>query len=232
MLPILVLGLPVALLVIGMILMVMFLDVALLRPAHQTHSAAARQFPILEGPSLRRWAEDYAATTAARHLKRSRSASQIAALAEEIETALSSVLEWTRVDFMADTAGRCRGGRKSVSATMPEVLAISDELRHKKPQVVNRILERAQANAAGCPLLNDEGRCEAFAVRPLHCRMHCPACMESGESQIAGDDPFAITLGEGMTRGLSRGLAAAGLDPQLYDLNTALASVLKTPAAS
>lgn len=251
MLAVVVLCLTVFVLATCLVFVVMFLDVAFLRPVPQLlHASSARPLPLLEGRSLRRWAEGWSASLAARRLKRSPSPAAIVALTAEIEATVTDMLRWAHVESATDPSEPCRRGQDAIAVTTPELLAITSDLsRTKSKLVVEAIQERAQKNverqgaklptdgagAPSCPLLDAEGRCAAFASRPLHCRTHCPACVEIGESPDAAspaNDPFAIALGEGVTRGLARGLSAAGLDHQLYDLNSALAVALKQPTAA
>ncbi|MEX0586912.1 MAG: hypothetical protein WD176_09720, partial [Pirellulales bacterium] len=251
MLAVVVLFLTAIVLAVCLVFIGMFLDVGVLRPAPQSiHTSAARPLPLLEGRSLRRWAEDWAASLVARKLKQSPSPAAIVAVTAEIESNVTDMLRWAHVETVTDPSVPCRRGQDAIAVTTPELLAITSDLsRTKSQQVVEAIQERARTNverraakqpadgaeAPSCPLLDAEGRCAAFASRPLHCRTHCPACVAIGESPAAArfaDDPFAIALGEGVNRGLARGLSAAGLDHQTYDLNSALAVALKQPTAA
>jgi hypothetical protein len=218
----------------GLVFMVMFLDVAL-HPAHAY--VGAGNLPLLEGRSLQRWAARWAEAKAKQHLAQKPSAAAVVELAADVESSLSDLLEWARVEpHEYQEPALCERGESAIRVTAPEVFVIADNLRRtKSKQVLSGIEERAREGAihapeSPCPLLDAEGHCETFASRPLFCRSHCPACEAAGEpTTVASNDPFALAVGEGVTQGLVRGLTSAGLDHQVYDLSSALAVALETP---
>lgn len=129
------------------------------------------------------------------------------------------------------------GGEHRIAVTPPEVLAIAEQLRHTFPDTeVQRIREKASRSArlargltaeqyalAGipCPLLVGRDGCLTFESRPMHCRN---GCFESG----AGGNRCDCKAAE-QGAGIARGLAAAGLECDRYELNAALATALSSP---
>lgn len=100
--------------------------------------------------------------------------------------------------------------------------------------------ERGRARLA-CGLLDAQGHCEAYEVRPLVCagvfslsREDCDAAARAptaGPQQVPLDRPAkAWTMG--VSGGLQRALVDAGLDGNLYELNSAVLCALDTPRAA
>lgn len=132
----------------------------------------------------------------------------------------------------------------------------------KLPEEIEDVLERALANTgktpnmgqtdyAGadirCPLLGADDSCLAYAVRPIRCRRWCaweqeretagPSEPHGGTSKVADRDwhdheSRSHLVIEGAEYGFCRGLQSAGLDGNLYELNSALATALQTDDAA
>lgn len=126
--------------------------------------------------------------------------------------------------------------------TMPEALAIAEQLRSHLPRAqVRRVLKTACANleastkstdgeakdqACVCPLLGDDGHCLVFAARPLQCRAMSKTIRPNVEHDAVAEKEFCATVSEGMREGLAAALTAAGHDGRRYELNRSLAQSL------
>jgi Fe-S-cluster containining protein len=92
-----------------------------------------------------------------------------------------------------------------------------------------------------CGLLGDDGLCQAYAARPLVCagvfslsRTACETAATSpnlAEQAIPLDRPVKAWM-MGLSGGLQRALVEAGLDGNLYELNSAVLCALETPDAA
>ena len=91
-----------------------------------------------------------------------------------------------------------------------------------------------------CPLLDSQLLCAVYPVRPLCCRAWNSLSLEACHDCYFGNhvcqtiplDAHAYEIGQGVRSGLSRGIEAAGLDGNFYELNSALVVVLdKSDAA-
>ena len=94
-----------------------------------------------------------------------------------------------------------------------------------------------------CPLQGGGHVCCVYATRPLRCRpLHAIAVakeMRSHSESLAdrpaeapGEIRHEETVAEGIEIGLTRALKSAGLDAEVYELNSALATALETPDAA
>lgn len=102
-------------------------------------------------------------------------------------------------------------------------------------------LDDTQISAAEtpCPLQGDDRVCCVYSARPLRCRPLLAAVIARrlGLQAGAGADqnsPWANheeTVERGAEQGLTQGLQAAGLDANVYELNSALVIALDTPDA-
>lgn len=210
-------------------------------------AAGGPQLPLLAGEALRRWAAELAQNVVARYSALPKSGQNAVALAQEIESEASQVLDRSLPNNAVSRWAQCNDCKSEpIRITAPEALAIAEELRHSLPPYeAQRIYERAKSNvqlgasepaeAPGCPLLAEGGRCSVFAVRPLHCRGRCcPQCdapREEASSTAVSANQFAATFGEGLSEGFSQGLTAAGLDGGSYELNRALVEAIEEPNA-
>ncbi|MBI1900657.1 MAG: hypothetical protein HYS13_06045 [Planctomycetia bacterium] len=241
------------------VLLVVFFAGAFLNAAFASPRAlaaagdAGRRLPLLSGGALRRWAEDKAREVVAKHARRPRTAEMPIALAHEIEGLASRVIDESLQRGPRGRSAQCASsGRDAIAASAPEVLAIADDLRrHVSRRELAAIRSRAERNAdrsaaedalrgeagsPGCPLLSQHGCCLTNESRPIYCRGRCPECRGEGGAcgadQERPDAAFAVEVGQGVSDGLRQGLAAAGWDGQLYELNTALVRALDLPDAT
>lgn len=145
----------------------------------------------------------------------------------------------------------------SVDITPLEALVVADYVtRHIDEPKLSKIRERLAVNAQRraamtaeerrnirmrCGLLGDDGLCQAYDARPLVCagvyslsRMACEAAATNAnlaEQNVPLDRPAkAWTMG--ISGGLQRALVDAGLDGNLYELNSIVLRALDTPRAA
>jgi len=228
------------------------------REAFAPASLAKRQeragaaLPLLGGDALRRWGSALAQRIAGDRLQRRASRQTAIALAHELEDEATQVIERSLPSIAAVREPQCSDcSAQTIHVTVPETLAIVDELRQNaSSHELRRVRDRARRNveqmsrestdasaSTCCPLLSDDHRCAAFAARPLSCRGRCcPNCDQAAEtrSTTESDSPrlFAVTFGEGISAGLSQELTKAGLDGRSYELNRALTQALDVPDAA
>ncbi len=145
----------------------------------------------------------------------------------------------------------------SADVTPLEALIVADHLHRQAdaPQLA-RLRARLLLNVAlranmtaedrdrtrlRCGLLGDDGLCSVYAARPLVCAgvfsLSRSACQQSAqhadlaEQQVPLDRPAkAWTMG--LSGGLQRALVDAGLDGNLYELNSIVLVALDTPNAT
>lgn len=153
----------------------------------------------------------------------------------------------------------CRAGcgwccHFKIEATAPEVLAIAAHVAALAPARREAMLARATDNvraAAGlsyaehrainqpCPFLVDSA-CSVYEVRPALCRNYHSTDVGQCRSSFdaPGNESFVDTgidalseAGYGTTAGFRCASAAAGVDPRLYDLDSAFLEAMRDPRA-
>lgn len=212
-------------------------------------AATAVSLPLLAGDALRRWASESARRIVSRYSAKRANGQAAVAMAQAIEAETSHVIERSLPSGAVAPEPQCSEcSEQTIEVTVPEALAIVDELRQKaSSRELERVRERAKANlqrmsaaSAGassamlCPLLSDDNHCAVFGSRPLYCRGRCcPQCDLPGEpganEEAEAVRRFAATFGEGVSAGFSQGLTSAGLDGGSYELNRALVQALDDP---
>jgi len=229
-------SLPFAVLLTASALGLVFLQEAF-APSAGTASARTPglRLPLMSGEALRSWATGWARKIASDFVARPRGPNTAVALARELESETSRLIERSLPEAAADRDSHCREcSMQPIRVTAPEALAMVDELqRHASSSDLRRVYARAQnnlrqqsfASPAICPLLADDEHCSVFAARPLYCRSHCGAdCVMAPDSR--SEQPSAsqvvMTLGEGVSDGLTQALEAAHLDGRCYELNHAV----------
>lgn len=139
-----------------------------------------------------------------------------------------------------------------VTATGPEILVLADFLRTLDDPGIPAEVAAARAATSGfddtqraalrrpCPILGADGRCRAYAVRPLACRLYfskdaavCAALAEGWAPDapletVAGAHRLHAHLLADMLDALER----AGHPPATYELNSALDRALAAPDAT
>lgn len=235
--------LPAVVIVAGGVLAFAFLKEGFVPAASQRDLAAISRLPLLRGDSLRRWAADVAKSVMAKYTARPWTQISAAEAAREIESEASRVIDRIVPRVAPLRSSRCPDrGEGPIQVTMPEAMAIAEELRAKLPTVeLRRLVQQARDNEraaadksrgepALCPLLADDGHCLVYATRPLHCRARrCPnrqQCPDTSDRAAAAE--FSLTVSEGMREGLATALTTAGLDGQSYELNHSLVQALST----
>jgi len=203
------------------------------------------RLPLLSGEALRTWATGWARQIAAGIVARPRGPNTAVALARELESETSGLIDRSLPEAAAAGDRHCREcSLQPIRVTAPEALAMVEELqRHASSSDLRRVYARAKnnlrqqsfASPAICPLLADDERCSVFAARPLYCRSHCGAdCVMAGDSH--SEEPTAsqvvMTLGEGVSDGLTQALEAARLDGRSYELNHAVVQAVDIPNAA
>jgi len=147
-------------------------------------------------------------------------------------------------------------GQGMVGVTVPEVIEIADYIRRTATRAERkRIHDLAVDNArkitdldhtqiseaeTPCPLKGDDRVCRTYSARPLRCRpLHAAViARQFGLQAGTGADPTSPwashekTVEQGAEQGLTQGLQAAGLDANVYELNSALVIALDTPDAA
>jgi hypothetical protein len=247
----------IALAAVAGLALLMFLDVGFAESIRGRTSSESKQagLPLLGGEELRRWAKGVAERIVSKHASQPRGRDSVLGMAAEVLDGTSQV-----ISEVASTTHRPRSRATSCSArchemigvTAPEALAIVEELESVlSKRSIDAIRERARCNARQavglnhdqfpaanltCPLYTESGRCATFASRPLYCRGACAECAP-GECrreshEVPPSQAFATTVGDGMLAGLKTGLESAGLDGQIYELNSALSAALSTPDAA
>jgi hypothetical protein len=241
------------LLALGLIVLVFF-DAAFASPKGASPMGGAqRDLPLLSGNALRQWASSKARRVVAKFSKSSRKASTTSALASEIECLTDDIIAASVPWTLRGPVAQCdRSCRDTISLTTPETLAIVEKLRGRlSERELKKIRNRSQKNAEWlavrdlsdnspiatvCPLLSHDGCCISYEARPVFCRGHSTNCVGDEVGNAAAierpERAFAAAVGQGITDGLTKGLTAAGLDGQLYELNSALVAALDSPDAA
>ena len=243
--------LPLTLVVAGLVVGTLLMREAFFSRAERMPASWAVSLPLLGGEALRRWASELAERIVFVHAKDRQSRQAAVALAHEVETQASQVLERSLPKSAIVREPQCGDcNAQAIYVSVPETLAIVEELQQNaSSHELRRVRNRARRNvrrmaeaeagtsaAAICPLLSENQRCAIYAARPLYCRGRCcPNCDLPGDDGSAAvnaaPQTFAATFGEGLSEGLSQGLTNAGLDGRQYELNRALVKALSVPDA-
>lgn len=143
-----------------------------------------------------------------------------------------------------------------VEAKALEVVAIAQYVSTRfSSETVSSILEQAKRNVAEaknltpaehvttnqkCPFLI-ENRCSIYPVRPSKCRnfhaSESKGCKDSYEQPYNLYIPNSFiaevfAAGNGMEQGFEQAAANAGIDPRMYDLNSAFVEAFENPKAA
>jgi Fe-S-cluster containining protein len=120
----------------------------------------------------------------------------------------------------------------------PALLRIRDRLSENAARRAAMSVEERSRIRLRCGLLGDDGLCQVYAARPLVCagvfslsRTACELAATHNDpaSQRVPLDRPAKAWTMGISGGLQRALVEAGLDGNLYELNSAVLRALQTP---
>lgn len=207
--------------------------------------------PFVGGDALRQWAATNAAQWTEHRLAEKRNAGTASRLAAEIEEgAMHAMLPMAGLSDLERVVACPESGQGMVGVTAPEALSIAAFLRqNSSPAERQRIFEMAADNAKKiaarphgdsaapplpCPLQGGGHVCCVYSSRPLRCRiLHAMNIAENlgghGAPCVAGHER---TVAEGIELGVTGALKSAGVDAEVYELNSALATALEEPNAA
>lgn len=141
-------------------------------------------------------------------------------------------------------------GQGTIGISAPEAIGIADFIRyHLPPGDRDRIRALARENVtalesaavgpqpeAPCPLQGESCVCVTYAARPLQCRpFHAATIADhlglhpSQPDRVSRWEAHVREVAQGIRQGLTEGIESAGLDANLYELNSALLAVLDRP---
>lgn len=218
------LTLPVSIVVVAGIGLLMFLDVAFSPPA----ALKPRMLPLLKDGALRQWAVDRCRGIVRSWLGAHPKKTEAASLARTVERDAEAVLGETLFDQPPASRGLqlCREGCGAPQITVPEALAIVEDMRELPRREQDKIKQQASSAAKSglntCPLMTSLKMCACAVARPVSCRGRCLA----GFDQSPDATVWANTFEDGLMEGMQQELTSAGLDGTRYDLNVALATLL------
>jgi Fe-S-cluster containining protein len=224
--------------------------------AERREAASRWRPPFLRGADLFGWAKETAQRMVGFRLAKEQTAGTPVKLAAEIQEGATRAMLPLAAE--ADIVRRvpCPDeGQGMIGVTVPEVLEIADYIRRtathaerKRIHALARENARQMANPddtqisgaeTPCPLQGDDRVCCVYSARPLRCRpLHAALIARRlGLQADAGADqnsPWANheeTVERGAEQGLTQGLRVAGLDANVYELNSALVIALDKPDA-
>ena len=256
---IIVLSLSVAFLALSLIAIVIFLRAAFCgeQDLLEADKAALNwRPPFVRGGALRNWAAMTAERLAQDGLRGERTNETVVELAAKLEEgAVHAMLPLARPSELERIVACPETGQGIVGVTAVEALTVAAHLRKSYSRAdQERIYEVAVDNSKKikaakesipllwCPLQGPDQVCCVYAARPLCCRpLHAIAVdkaigsrsMEAGShAEAPDDDRHEHAIEQGIEIGLARALNSAGLDANVYELNSALALALEMPYAA
>lgn len=204
--------------------------------------------PFVGGDALRTWAATNAARVTEKQLAGKRDARTASRLAAEIEEgAMHAMLPMAGLEDLERVVACPESGQGIVGVTAPEALSIAAFLRKNcssdqrrrihemaadnAKKIASRPRSEAVAAPLPCPLQGGDHVCCVYSSRPLRCRiLHAMNIAETlGAPCETGHER---TVAEGVETGVSRALKSAGVDAEVYELNSALATALAEPNAA
>ena len=254
-------GLILALLFYGL-LVLLLVGVVLLLPksilGEPARSVLKWVPPFLGGKALRDWAATTAEKLAKKRLAGKRTGETASLLAMEMEeAAMHAMLPLLEPKDLDQSVACPETGQGHVGVTAPEALAIATHIRKNKSRAEQkRIYESAVENAKKiasrapsdqtphpCALQGSNHVCRVFGQRPLRCRPLHAISITKEVGQRAGlptdsevgatDEPrHEEIVAQGIETGVTRALKSAGLDSNIYELNSAVATALEIPDAA
>jgi hypothetical protein len=214
--------------------------------------------PFLGGNALRDWAATAAERLARRRLAGRRTGRTAGQLAMEMEEAAMHAMLPLVEDADLERIVACpEAGQGRIGLTAPEALAIAAYIRRNKSHAEQkRIYDLAVENAKKiaslapgdptpppCALQGADHVCSVFSQRPLRCRpLHAAFVTKERRDQetpsfqppaeAPGEPGHEQIIAQGMEIGVTRAMKSAGLDANIYELNSALATALENPDAA
>lgn len=258
---VLIIGLLLALL-FQVLLIVVLIAIGLLLPESLLGEPARSVLkwvpPFLGGKALRDWAATTAEQLAQKRLAGKRTGETASLLAMEMEeAAMHAMLPLLEPRELERIVACPEKGQGHVGVTAPEALAIAAHIRKNKSRAEQeRICESAVENAKKiasrapgdqtphpCSLQGPDHVCCVFALRPLRCRPLHAISVAKEIGQRAGQPTPSATgatkeprheeiVAQGIEAGMARTLKSAGLDANIYELNSAVATALEIPDAA
>ena len=176
------------------------------------------------------------ALTIAAHLCKSRSRAEQKRIVACPETG-QGIVGVTAVEALAIAAHLCKS-RSRAEQERIHALALENS-----KTIALRAHGDSNLPPLPCPLQGQDDVCCVYAARPLRCRpLHAIAVAKgmgsrSGEvaesqAEAPDEDRHEQTIEQGIEIGLTRALKSAGVDANVYELNSALAMALETPDAA
>ncbi len=242
---------PIGIVIVLVVAALMLADVALFggaaRVEDRERTRRRWQPPYVRGQELVAWARKVAAevvrtTSGSAPSERAGSVEVSEALQAGATLAMLSDLPRRELQRVLPCPS---GGQGLIGVTADEALTLAEHVRWDLPK---RDGERIRARAReladepttepkegggvprGCALQGADGICTVFASRPVQCRaLHAGMLLRRwAPSPVdAGTDlADARSVCEGIQDGWVTALAEAGLDPNVYELNSALAAAL------
>ena len=228
--------------------------------AEQARAVLTWRPPFMRGGALRNWAATTAEQLTQNRLTGKRTGETAIQLATEVEEgAVHAMLPLARQAELERIVACPENGQGMIGVTALEALAMADHLRKNRSRAEQKrihdlavenskkIASRARGDSdlpsLPCPLQGQDHVCCVYAARPLRCRpLHAMSVakgmgsrsMEFADSQAEAPDEnqHEQTVAQGIEIGLTRALKSAGLDANVYELNSALATALETPDAA
>lgn len=240
---------------------VMLLDVTLLGGDRvvEERETLARLWrpPFVRGAKLLTWAREAGEELVAKALASKRGA----ATPSDVSSRLHDGAMRAMLPNLPDTAVRrvvpCpTGGQGTIGVTALEAIEIAEYIRWNLPEeeqsaILRQATEIGDARAfsgerprdgdgpPACALQGEDCVCLTFGARPLRCRpLHATMVMQRlGLGRWDAWDDLAWTaharvVAEGVEEGLVRALDMAGIDGNVYELNSAVGAALRTPEAA
>jgi Fe-S-cluster containining protein len=261
MLPVVLLGLIVSILVLSLIVALIFLRAAFWGEQDMGEDAKAVltwRPPFMRGTALRNWAATTIEQLAKNRLAGKRTDKSALQLAAELEEgAVQAMLPLAHQAELERIVACPETGQGMIGVTALEALAIAAHLRNNRSRAEqkrihdlavensNKIASRARGELLPlpCPLQGRDQVCCVYAVRPLRCRpLHAISVAKSmgsrrvevsgAQAETADGYRHEWTVERGIEIGLARALKSAGLDGNVYELNSALALALERPEAA
>lgn len=213
--------------------------------------------PFLGGKALRDWAATTAEQFAQKRLAGKRTWDTAGLLAKEMEeAAMHAMLPLLEARDLDRIVACPEAGQGRIGVTAPEAIAIADHIRKNKSRAEQkRIYELAVENAKKsasrtsgdptphpCALQGPDHVCCTFALRPLRCRpLHAIAIAKEASQSTAPPHPQSGApdeprheeiVAQGIEAGMTQALKSAGLDANIYEINSAVATALEIPDAA